>query len=58
MVILRRLISLGLLAAFLYASYRLATSNDGLVDVELIWMRFPNVPLWARSPRASGSAPR
>ena len=46
MVIVRRIAGLLLIGAVVYAGYRLTSANAIPVDIDLIWLRFPNLPLW------------
>jgi hypothetical protein len=46
MKILRRLLAFVLLVALLWASYRFAQANAGVILIDLIYLKLPEAPLW------------
>jgi len=47
MVVVRRALLLVLVTLFVYGVWRLTSANAASVDVDLVWIAFHNVPLWA-----------
>jgi len=46
MKILRRLLAFALLVVLLWASYRFAQANAGVIVIDLIYATLPEAPLW------------